>query len=145
MSQIRSILFTCSLNAVRSPMAEGLARHLLGRTAYVDSAGVGRAELDGFALSVMRELDIDIADHNTQTLDDIDPEGFDTIVALSPEAHARALEVTRATAVTVLYWPINDPTGTGQNREQKLSAYRATRDDIRQRISATFCREAAQS
>jgi protein-tyrosine-phosphatase len=134
----RSILFCCTLNAVRSPMAEGLARAMLPQSVYVDSAGLSTQLLDGFAVAAMQEIGIDIRDHNTQSFDDIRCDEFEMIVALSPESYARAVELTRAMAVEVVHWPIDDPTAAGGPREQRLSAYRATRDAIRQEIRRHF-------
>jgi protein-tyrosine-phosphatase len=139
MSQPRSVLFACSLNAVRSPMAEGLARAMLGQRIYVDSAGLSTATLDTFALAVMAELGIDIRDHNTQGFDDIAVDEFDMVVALSPEALERAKELTRHSSVSLEYWPTEDPTqDEGGSRESRLAAYRAVRDGIARRIRERF-------
>ena len=56
-----SVLFACSMNAVRSPMAEGLAKSIVGRSIFIDSAGLNKEPLDMFALAVMREAGVDIA------------------------------------------------------------------------------------
>jgi protein-tyrosine-phosphatase len=134
-----SILFACSLNAVRSPMAEGLARALLGQKIYVDSAGLSTAELDQFAVAVMAEIGIDIRDHNTQGFDDIAIDEFDLVVALSAEAHAKAKIITKNTSVAVELWPTEDPTlESGGSREARLTAYRAVRDKLRKRIRDSF-------
>jgi len=135
----RSILFACTLNAVRSPMAEGLARAMLGQRIYVDSAGLSTAALDPFAVAAMAEIGIDIADHNTQGFDDIAIDEFDAIVALSPEALARAKVLTRHSSAAVEYWPTEDPTADGGgSRESRLQAYRMVRDGLKRRIREAF-------
>jgi protein-tyrosine-phosphatase len=135
----KSVLFACSLNAVRSPMAEGLARDILGQRIYVDSAGLSTMTLDPFAVAALAELGIDIRNHNTQGFDDIAVDEFDMIVALSPEALERAKELTRHTSVGVEYWPTEDPTSdTGGSRESRMEAYRAVRDGIARRIRERF-------
>jgi protein-tyrosine-phosphatase len=135
----RSILFACSLNAVRSPMAEGLARSILGNRIYVDSAGLSTATLDPFAVVVMSELDIDISNHNTQGFDDIDVDEFDMIIALSPEALDIAKDLTRHASVSVEYWPIDDPSAiSGESRESRLAAFRHVRDQLRGLITKHF-------
>src|SRR6202521_811200 len=114
----QAVLFACGLNSVRSPMAAALFRHLFGRTAYVGSAGVRKGELDPFAVACMDEIGIDIAKHRPMTFEELeDWEGlnFDLIVTLSPEAHHKALELTRALASDVEYWPTVDPTDTEGN------------------------------
>ena len=131
-----SVLFACSMNAVRSPMAEALAKQILGRSLFIDSAGVHSQALDPFAMCVMRELGIEISTHHTKTFDDINAESFDLIIALSQEALARAQEFGRTADVEIDYWPVPDPTDDGNTRDQKLDAYRTTRDDIKNRIIA---------
>jgi protein-tyrosine-phosphatase len=137
--QPKSVLFACSLNAVRSPMAEGLARAILGQRVYVDSAGLQTMQLDGFAVAALAELGIDIRDHNTQGFEDISVDEFDLIVALSPEALDRAKELTRHSSVGLEYWPTDDPTtAEGGSRESRMDAYRAVRDGIARRIRERF-------
>jgi protein-tyrosine-phosphatase len=137
----QAVLFACGLNSVRSPMAAGLFKHLFGHTAYVVSAGVRKGELDPFATVVMDELGLDISKHRPMTFEELeDWEGlnFDLIVTLSPEAHHKALELTRTIAADVEYWPTPDPTDTGGNRAQQLDAYRAVRDMLMGRIKERF-------
>jgi protein-tyrosine-phosphatase len=137
----QAVLFACGLNCVRSPMAAGLARYFFGKTMYVGSAGVRKGELDAFASAVMDEIGLDISKHKPMTFEELeDWEGlnFDLIITLSPEAHHRALELTRALAVDVEYWPILDPTDVSGNREQRLDAYRAVRDHLMQRVRERF-------
>ena len=122
-------------------MAAALLKQLVGSTAYVGSAGVRKGELDPFAVAVMEEAGLDIAKHRPMTFEELeDWEGlnFDLIVTLSPEAHHRALELTRTIAAEVEYWPTVDPTDTEGSREQRLDAYRAVRDQIRARIEGRF-------
>jgi protein-tyrosine-phosphatase len=134
------VLFTCGMNSVRSPMAAALFKHFFGRT-YVGSAGVRKGELDPFAVAAMEELGLDIARHKPMTFEELEEwEGlnFDLIVTLSPEAHHRALELTRSIAADVEYWPTPDPTPTEGTREQRMDAYRALRDQLQKRIKARF-------
>ena len=137
----RAVLFACGQNAVRSPMAAALARQLLPSALRVASAGVRKGELDPFAVAAMAEIGIDIAEHQPVTFEEIeDWEGFDfdLIVTLAPEAHHKALALTHRVAAQVEYWPTADPTGIEGNREQRLDAYRAVRDQLMQRIRARF-------
>lgn len=133
-----SLLFACSENSVRSPMAEALAKRLYGRSLYVDSVGVRASDVDGFAASVLDELDIDVHRHHAKTFDDVDPASFELIVTLSPEAHHSALEFTRGTATEVEYWPTPDPSAVEGSREVRLDAYRRTRDQVLARLKARF-------
>src|ERR1700677_108840 len=139
--QPQAVLFACGMNAVRSPMAAALMRHLFGRTVYVGSAGVRKGELDPFAVVVMEEIGLDIGKHRPMTFEDVeDWEGlnFDLIVTLAPEAHHKALDLTRTAAADVEYWPTPDPTGVEGTREQRLDAYREVRDQLMRRIRERF-------
>ena len=129
-----AILFSCSFNAVRSPIAEGLTKLYFGREMYVASAGVRSGEPDGFAAAVMDEIGVDITKHHPHTFEDLEDSSFDLIVTLSPEAHHKALEFTRTLACDVLYWPTIDPTAVEGSRERKLEAYREVRDGLSKRI-----------
>ena len=133
-----SLLFACSENSIRSPMAEALAKRLYGRASYIDSAGVRASAVDGFAAAALDELGIDVHRHSAKTLGDVDASSFDLIVTLSPEAHHQALEVTRGAAVEVEYWPVTDPSAVEGSREMRLDAYRRTRDQILARLKARF-------
>lgn len=133
-----AVLFACSYNAVRSPMAEAILRHLAGRQIYVESAGVRIGELDPFAIVVMEEIGIDMAEHKPQQIADLYDSSFDLVVSLSPEAHHKALEMTRTQAIDAEYWPTLDPTAASGSREQILDAYRQVRDALFQRIKTRF-------
>ena len=137
----RAVLFVCAFNSVRSPMAAGLFKQMLGRAIYVASAGVRKDELDPFAVAALDEVGVDIAKHRPMTFEELDDwEGlnFDLIVTLSPEAHHKALELTRTIAADVEYWPTSDPTPTEGSRQQRLDAYRAVRDQLTERIKSRF-------
>jgi len=133
-----AVLFACTMNAIRSPMAAGLLRHFAGHRVYVASAGVRAGEPDPFVATVMDELGIDVAGHTPQTLADLHDTSFDLIVSLSPEAHHQALELTRTMAVDVEYWPTIDPSIVQGSRDQILDAYRAGRDTLFKRIRSRF-------
>ncbi len=132
----QSILFCCDHNAVRSPMAEGIMKKFYGTGTYVQSVGVmNDLEIDGFAIGVCQEIDVELSRHRSRSFDEMEQWGddlssFDLVIALSPASQRRALELTRFFHLDVEYWPIMDPTGIGETRETKLNAYRQTRDQI---------------
>ena len=135
-----SVLFACTMNSVRSPMAAAILRHLAGRRCYAVSAGVRKGSIDAFAIEVMAEIGIDMAGHAPKTIRELDDTSFDLIVTLSPEAHHQALELTRTLACDVEYWPTFDATMMVgyASREQILDAYRGVRDGLFRRIKARF-------
>ena len=133
-----AVLFACSQNSVRSPMAEGLLKYLLGHRIYVDSVGVRGSEIDHFAVEVMDELGIDLTRHRSKTFEDLEDTSYDLIVSLSPEAHHSALELTRYADCEVVLWNTFDPSIVSGNREERLRAYREVRDQLQARIRERF-------
>ena len=128
----------CGMNAVRSPMAEALARRMLPSTVFVASAGVRGGERDPFVDTVLAEEDLSLGNHRPKTLDDLEDDYFDLIVTLAPEAHHAALELTRSLAVEVEYWPMPDPTTITGTREQIMAGYRDLRERLKSRIVRRF-------
>jgi protein-tyrosine-phosphatase len=133
-----AVLFACTQNAVRSPMAAAILRHLLGKFIYVESAGVRAGEADPFAVEVMDEIGIEIAKYRPKRFEELEDSSFDLVITLSPEAQHRAVEMTRTAAIELEYWPTMDPTAIEGSREQKLEAYRSVRDELTRRIRARF-------
>ena len=140
----QSVLFCCDHNAVRSPMAEGMMKKFYGQETYVQSAGVfNDMEIDGFSIAVCEELGIELSRHRSRSFDEMQQWGddlaaFDLVVALSPASQRRALDLTRYFHLDVEYWPILDPTGLGEGREERLASYRESRDQIRARMQDRF-------
>jgi protein-tyrosine-phosphatase len=140
----RSVLFACGQNSIRSPMAAALARRVLP-SMRIASAGVRKGDLDPFAVAVMAEVGLDIAEHEPVTFEDVeDLDGFefDLIITLAPEAHHKALALTHRIATVVEYWPTADPSDVEGNRTQRLDAYRAVREQLAARIAARFAASA---
>lgn len=136
---VSSVLFSCTYNVIRSPMAAGLLRAWQGRRLFVDSCGV-RCEgaIDPFAVAVMAENGVDLSRHRCKRFDELEDTSFDLIVSLSPEAHHHAVDMVRVMACEVEYWPTLDPSVVEGSRETCLAAYRAVRDALAQRIEARF-------
>ena len=133
-----SVLFACTLNAIRSPMAEALLKHFHGSRIYVHSVGVRTSAVDPFAVSVMDEMGIDISRHRQRSFDDLEDDSFDLVISLSPEAQHRAVEMTRHMACEVEFWNTFDPSVVEGSREVRLDAYRGVRDSLTQRILGRF-------
>jgi protein-tyrosine-phosphatase len=133
-----AVLFACSRNVVRSPMAAAILNHLAGNRVFVGSAGVRAGDPDPFAVEVMEELGIDMSRHKPVSLAGVHETGFDLIVTLAPEAHHKVLELAHGYAVDVEYWPTPDPTLASGSREQILAAYRAVRDGLFKKIKTRF-------
>lgn len=134
----KAILFVCGMNAIRSPMAEALARFMLPASTYIASAGLRAGKRDPFVDAVLDEIGLSLGEREPQTLEDLEDDFFDLIVTLAPEAHHAALDMTRSLAADVVYWPMPDPTAATGTREQILDAYRDVRDRLKSLIGSHF-------
>ena len=139
-----SVLFCCDHNAIRSPIAEGLAKLYYGKKIFIQSAGIlNDFEIDGFAISVCEEIGVKLAKHQPRSFLDMDQWGdridsFDLVVALSETSKRKVIEATKSYAVRVIYWPIFDPTVTVNRWEEKIANYRKTRDQISAKLIDFF-------
>ena len=133
-----SLLFVCSENALRSPMAEALAKARFGGRVFVDSVGVRDGDIDPLAIAVLEEIGVDVSRHKSKRLDDLMDTSFEVIVTLSPEAQHKAIELTRVTASEVEDWPSPDPSVAVGHRGARLAAYRDLRDYLIRRIAQRF-------
>ena len=140
-----SVLFCCTMNSVRSPMAEGILKALYPKLIFVDSVGVRGDAVDPMAVEVMDEIGLDISKHRAKTFDELEDSSFDLIVSLSPEAQHTAVEMTRTMACDVEFWNTFDPTFVEGSREQRLAAFREVRDFLDRRIRERFARRPVQT
>jgi protein-tyrosine-phosphatase len=138
--QPKAVLFACTNNSVRSPMAEGILKHLRGRHIYVDSVGIHHREVNGFAIEAMREIGIDLSRHRPKTFEDLwdRDTSFDLVISLSPAAQHRAVEMTRVMACDVEFWNTFDPSIVEGSRDTCLQAFREVRDRLVERIRQRF-------
>jgi protein-tyrosine-phosphatase len=133
-----SVLFACSFNAIRSPMASAMLKRLHGTRIYVDSVGVRASAIDPFAVTAMAEIGIDISGHEPKSFDELEDTSYDLVISLSPEAQHKAVELTRTMACELEFWPVFDATAVEGSRAERLAAYRVVRDHLCQRILERF-------
>jgi protein-tyrosine-phosphatase len=133
-----AVLFSCTQNSIRSPMAESILKSLQPGRIFVDSVGVRATEIDPFAVEVMAEIGIDLSHHRAKSFQALDDSSFDLVVSLSPEAQHSAVELTRWMACDVEYWPTFDPSLVEGSRTMRLDAFRKVRDELLARISQRF-------
>jgi protein-tyrosine-phosphatase len=132
-----AILFACTMNAVRSPMAAALLRPLRPDL-KVESTGLAAGEPDFLMVAVMAEMGLDLAGHTPHKFSELRPGRFALVVTLSPEAHTHALEWTRSARTQVEYWPTLDVSAVEGSRELRLAAYRALRDELLKKLKQRF-------
>ncbi len=139
-----SVLFACTHNVIRSPMAAALMRLRFGPLVRVDSVGVRPGEeVSAMAVFVMDEQGADISKQHPkgfEAFDENEDGPFELIVSLSPEAHHRALDLVPKLGLAAEYWPTFDPSLAEGSRDQVLMEYRAVRDGLDRRIAERFPR-----
>jgi protein-tyrosine-phosphatase len=133
-----AVLFICTQNAIRSPMAAALMHHLAGHKVYVASAGIRAGDPDPFVGIIMDEIGLDLTRHRPHSLDDLADSAFDLIVTLSPEAAEHAKSMSKTMAIAVENWNMPDPSLVQGSRTQILDAYRDVRDALKKKIDARF-------
>ena len=133
-----SVLFACTMNSVRSVMAEGILKKLCGERIYIDSVGKQAGDKNGYMIEVMLEIGIDLSNHCSKTFVSLDDTSFDMIISLSPEAQHAAVELTRWMSCELIYWPTFDPDAIRGRRETRLEGFRQIRDDLIGKIKTKF-------
>ena len=133
-----TVLFACTHNMIRSPMAEGLMKSLFPKTVFADSCGISAGVPDGFVINVMDELGIDMSSHQPKSFADLEDEYFDVIICFSPESYEVAKELAEGKSTEVEYWPVFDAALASDSREERLSAYRQVRELISQKLDERF-------
>jgi uncharacterized protein (UPF0262 family)/protein-tyrosine-phosphatase len=136
------VLFVCTRNAVRSPMAEALLAKRRGDAGRVRSAGLVGDTVDGLAVAVMAEIGVDISNRQGRALADQSLASYDVVISLSGEA-AQQFDPP-PTGLSVEHWDIDDPTEAEGNRDSRLQAYRAVRQALEKRIAARFSAESGK-
>ena len=139
-----SVLFCCDNNSIRSPIAEGLMKKQFGTSIYAQSVGVeSDLEIDGFAIAVCKEIDVELSRHQVRSFDDMEKLGehmiaFDVIIALSKASYQKVLQIAPDKKIEIIYWPIRDPVFTSERREEKLAVYRLIRNQLQGLIAEAF-------
>ena len=136
-----AVLFCCTHNEVRSPMAEGIMKRFHGTQVFVDSVGMRAGGLDPFMVEVMAEIGVDMSKHKPKTFESLEDDSFDMVIALSPQAQHKAVELTRYMSTDVRFWNTFDPSLIEGSRDFRLSSYRQVRDQLQQKILDLFPRE----
>jgi protein-tyrosine-phosphatase len=131
-----SVLFVCNYNSVRSPMAECIAKDIVGSRIFIDSIGImdSLIKVNPFTVSVMEEDGQDLSNHNPKHFKDLNVSAFDLVICLSIEAEEKIKEHTRGFDTHVTFWPTSDPTATRGSRENIMSAFRMVRDELKEKI-----------
>jgi protein-tyrosine-phosphatase len=134
--QKKGILFACNMNSIRSPMAEALARHVLGNRVPVCSVGIYEGYKDPFIDAVLAEDGLEAPEHDSQDFSAIDPEDYELLIALTPQAAKEGGKLFREEQIE--FWDIPNPTDELGGREELIKAYRHAYSVLKARINARF-------
>lgn len=133
-----SVLFVCTLNSIRSPMAEGMMKAKFGDDVYVQSCGLEAGEISDLMVAVMREKGIDMQAHKSKTLAEISDTSFDVVIAFNQDAEAAVRAVFDDSDTEIDCWPTPDPTQGAMDVRAMMDNFRAVRDVIEMRIDKKF-------
>jgi arsenate reductase len=129
-----NILFLCTGNSCRSQMAEGWARHFAGDRHTVQSAGIEAHGRNPRAITVMQEAGIDISGQESTRVTGAMLAAADIVVTVCGHADEHCPAVPAG--VTKIHWPLSDPARAAGSDDIVMDVFRASRDDIRQRVLA---------
>lgn len=134
---MKGILFLCVANSARSQIAEGIARSLVPPEIKILSAGSRPTKVRPEAVAVLGEIGIDISGHRSKHVSEITASEVDTVITLCGEEECPVFlgEARR------LHWGLPDPAAVGGTDENRLDAFRETRDELKHRISEFLAEE----
>ena len=129
---MKGILFLCVANSARSQMAEGIARALALPMVKVWSAGSHPTQVRAEAKTVLKEIGIDISHHQSKSVAEIPSDEVDTVITLCAEEECLVF----LGKATQLHWGLPDPAAVSGSENDRLQAFRKTRDELRRRLGA---------
>ncbi len=130
----RHFLFLCVANSARSQLAEGIARSLAPAGVTVTSAGSEPTKVRPQAIKVLEEIGLDISGHRSKSVNDVDASSVEAVITLCAE---EVCPVFLGKAYRA-HWGLSDPAGVQGDEGTVLDAFRATRDELRRRLSVLF-------
>ena len=134
----KKILFVCNLNAVRSVLAEYMVNEWFSDKAIAQSSGIIAGSPDGYAASVARDEGIDILEHESRYLEDVDCTQFDEIISFSLEAAKEVERLKLPASIKTYYWEVRDLASIGGSRDERLLLYRGVFEDVKKHLLAHF-------
>ena len=137
-STLKSILFICNINSIRSPMAEAMLKLWFNKKIFIDSCGIRKGKIDHMSVEVMKEKGFDLSNHKTKIFSNLENNYFDLIIAFTKEAYDEAVHITKTQACEIELLNIPDASQTTGNRQQRLESYRSVRDLLIKKLQKRF-------
>jgi arsenate reductase len=133
MSGKERVLFVCTGNRARSQMAEGLLRHLADDSFDVYSAGTAPSGISELTIEAMREIGINVSSQRSKSVAEFDGQQFDHVITVCDAARETCLVFPGGKQ---LHWSVEDPSDAEARDIPLVDAFRAAREELRQRIEA---------
>jgi arsenate reductase len=134
MTRKKRALFLCTHNSARSQMAEGLLGHLAGDRFEAMSAGTEATHVRPLAVRAMKEIGVDISEHESKTLERYLGESFDYVITVCDDANEACPFFPGARER--LHWSFEDPSRAEGSEEERLAVFRRVRDRIKDQVQA---------
>lgn len=131
----KNVLFICTHNSARSQMAEGLLNARYGDSYVAYSAGIQPAEVNPYAIRVMREIGVDISKNRSKSIGEFRGRTFDYVVTVCD--HAKEV-CPFFPGEKVLHHNFTDPSTFKGSEYKILNDVRRVRDEIQKWIKRTF-------
>ena len=135
---LKSILFICNINSIRSPMAEAILKLWFDKKFFIDSFGVWKGIIVQMGVDVFKDKGFDLSNHKTKIFSNLEDNYFDLIIAFTEEAYDEAVTLTKTEACEIELLNIPDASQTTGNRQQRLDSYRSVRDLLIEKLQNRF-------
>ncbi|MEN6378717.1 MAG: arsenate reductase ArsC [Methanofastidiosum sp.] len=133
----KKVLFVCTHNSARSQMAEGLLNNICGNTFEAYSAGSTPTRINPLSIEALKEIGIDISSHYSKSTEDFMNIQFDYVITVCDNAKETCPFFPGAK--NYIHKRFEDPSGVEGTEEDKLNAFRKSRDEIKRWIIEFFC------
>ncbi len=127
-----NILYLCTGNSCRSQIAEGWTRALGNDRVKVQSAGIEAHGKNPRAISIMQEAGIDISGQESTIVNNRMLNSADVVVTVC--GHADEQCPVLPPGIRKIHWPLTDPAKATGTETEIMDEFRATRDDIENRV-----------
>ena len=136
MPEKEKVLILCTGNSARSQMAEGLLKHMAKSAYEVGSAGTKPSIVRPEAIKVLAEIDIDISNNRSKSIDEFASEEIDYVLTVCDNAKENCPYFPAKTKL--IHHAFADPAAVQGDEETRLNAFRKVRDEIREYFETDF-------
>ena len=128
----QKVLFVCTGNSCRSQIAEGLLNKMAAKYFEVYSAGSHPSRVHPNAISVMKEIKIDISNHTSNSVVEYLNTGIDIVITVCDDAKLACPIFPKKTVK--IHWSIDDPFQGWDENKKHLTNFRKARNELQDHI-----------